>query len=342
MFNHQPLPRLILTLAVLFGAAAHAEESRPGLASAERLAVFGDSLSDTGNKFAVRGTVNQAPYDGLNEFGVPSDPYLTDAGAYFSNGKVWIELVGDALGDFGASRPALGAWPQAMNYAWGGARALSPLQPDDNRHLDAQVSAYLEEALHDIDPDTLHVVFIGGNDMVDALIQLSSGAPFPEVLGRVAATVGSIDQNIQRLIDAGARRFLLLNVPDVGLIPAIRHPGGKGLLSCFAELANRGETSSCPNVPINLQIPDSLSAVAERRRIQGLEVTAVDTFTFIRTLADNPAGFGFENVTDMCVTPLVAPFECADPSAYLFWDGLHPTKATHRLLAAHVVNRLGR
>ena len=57
---------------------------------------------------------------------------------------------------------------------------------------------------------------------------------------------------------------------------------------------------------------------------------------------DDPIGFGFENVADMCVSPLVAPYECADPNAYLFWDGLHPTRATHRLLAAHVINRLGR
>jgi phospholipase/lecithinase/hemolysin len=186
------------------------------------------------------------------------------------------------------------------------------------------------------------VLFIGGNDMVDALVLLREGAAFHEALARVTATVTSVDHHMQRLIDAGARRFLLLNLPDVGLVPAIQNPAGKGLASCFAELANLGETSSCPGVPFLLQIPDNLDAVADRFTAQGLEVTQVDTFAFIRALASNPSGFGFSNAADSCVTPLVAPYACAAPNAYLFWDGLHPTQATHRLLAALVLNRLGR
>jgi len=334
------LGAVVLCLGAL-ALPAHAEVAGTGYAGAEHMVVFGDSLSDTGNKHAIRGLVNEAPYDGLNEFGVPSDPYVTEDGIYFANGTIWIDAVGEALGDFGASRPVLGPWPHAGNYAWGGARAVPPPVADGNRHLSQQVSNYLDDVGYQIDPATLHVVFIGGNDMVDALIMLSSGVPFQDVLARLAYTVGTIDQNLQRLIDAGARRFLLLNVPDVGLVPAVQNPGGKAMLTCFTELVNQGETSSCPNVPVTLQIPDSLAAVSDRVAAQGLEVTTVDTFTFIRALAGNPAGFGFTDVSSMCVSPLVAPYECADPNASLFWDGLHPTQATHRLLAAHVINRLG-
>jgi outer membrane lipase/esterase len=313
----------------------------PGLALSERIVVFGDSLSDTGNKYAIRGLVNGAPYEGLNEFGVPTDPYLTDEGIYFSNGPVWIEMVGAALGDFGSNRPASGRWPQALNYAWGGARAVAPLVDAGNQHLGSQITSYLDDVGHEIDPESLHVIFIGGNDMVDALILLGQGAPFHEVLARIDATVATVDYQAKRLVDAGARRFLLLNVPDLGLAPAIDNPVGKGFVTCFSELANRGETRGCPNLPFPVQISDHLAAVGDRLSAGGLEVTQVDTFSFVRTLADNASSFGFSNVTDMCLMPLVVPYGCADPNAYLFWDGLHPTQAAHRLLAALVLNRLG-
>ncbi|MGD8417105.1 MAG: SGNH/GDSL hydrolase family protein [Pseudomonadales bacterium] len=332
---------IALVLAAVLCMPVLAIGDTPGYARAQHLVVFGDSLSDTGNKYAVRGLVNDPPYDGLNEFGVPSDPYSTEDGIYFSNGSVWIEKVAAVLGDFGASRPALGDWPLAGNYAWGGAHANPPPFDDGNRHLEAQVTAYLDDVGYDVRPDTLHVIFIGGNDVVAALLMLSGGTPFPDVLAHLGFTVGAVDQALQRLTDAGARRFLVLNVPDVGLIPAVAHPGGKALLSCFSELVDFGRTSRCPGVGVSLELPDSLAGVAERRAGEGLEVTTVDTYAFIRALADSPESLGYSNVADKCVTPLVAPYACPNPNAYLFWDGLHPTEATHRLLAALVLNRLG-
>lgn len=340
--NHSTSIRLAaLITAVVLTAPLHAAADDSGYAAAQRLVVFGDSLSDTGNKYELSGLVNQAPYDGLNPFGVPADPYLTDDGIYYSNGTVWIETLGNELGDFHSARAAKGSWPHASNYAIGGARANPPPVDNGSQHLESQVTAYLNDVDHQIDADVLHVIFIGGNDIVDGLILLGNGTPFQDLIARLGYTVSAVDQNLQRLIDAGARRFLLMNVPDVGLIPAVANPGGKAILSCFSELVNTGASASCPNVPVTLQLPDSLAAVAERLTAQGLDVTAVDVFGFIRGLAQNPASFGFSNVTEKCVSPLVAPFTCSNPNGYLFWDGLHPTQATHRLLAARAINALG-
>jgi phospholipase/lecithinase/hemolysin len=45
-------------------------------------------------------------------------------------------------------------------------------------------------------------------------------------------------------------------------------------------------------------------------------------------------------VTTACITPNVAPFTCRHPNAFLFWDGVHPTRAGHALVAAEAARVL--
>jgi outer membrane lipase/esterase len=46
-----------------------------------------------------------------------------------------------------------------------------------------------------------------------------------------------------------------------------------------------------------------------------------------------PSAFGLTNATSACVTPNMAPFTCHHADGFLFWDGIHPTKAGHAILA---------
>ena len=45
------------------------------------------------------------------------------------------------------------------------------------------------------------------------------------------------------------------------------------------------------------------------------------------------AAFGLTNVTTACITPEIAPFFCETPDEFLFWDGIHPSKAVHTIVA---------
>jgi phospholipase/lecithinase/hemolysin len=54
----------------------------------------------------------------------------------------------------------------------------------------------------------------------------------------------------------------------------------------------------------------------------------------------SPTAFGLMNVTMACITPGVAPFVCRNPDSYLFWDGIHPTRAVHEILAEHAAELL--
>jgi phospholipase/lecithinase/hemolysin len=72
----------------------------------------------------------------------------------------------------------------------------------------------------------------------------------------------------------------------------------------------------------------------------GMEVTAVDVFSFISGVAMQPQMFGLTNVTESCVMPKQSPSLCAQPNHYLFWDGIHPTRYVHRMLASLVLGLL--
>ena len=90
----------ILILAISFTASTDAKQNHGGGPGREapftKIYAFGDSLSDTGNLFALTG-------------GFPPPPYFEGR---VSNGIVWIEYLADAMGmDF----------ESVVNYAFAGA-----------------------------------------------------------------------------------------------------------------------------------------------------------------------------------------------------------------------------
>jgi phospholipase/lecithinase/hemolysin len=69
---------ILFSLAALLPVSLHA-----GTYSA--IVAFGDSLTDTGNKYVATGLANTPPYDLLDAFRVPDGPY-TRGGLHHSNG----------------------------------------------------------------------------------------------------------------------------------------------------------------------------------------------------------------------------------------------------------------
>ena len=53
-----------------------------------------------------------------------------------------------------------------------------------------------------------------------------------------------------------------------------------------------------------------------------------------------PEDFGLLNGSGHCVMPGIPPFACKNPDDYLFWDGTHPTKAAHGVIAKEVAAKL--
>ena len=323
--NVPTLSRTITALSFGVTLAAIAAPALSQPARPDRVVVFGTSLSDSGNAFAWLGEPeNQGcgtrqmvpPFDALDELLVPDGPYAT-GGHHVTNGATWVEGMARGLARAGNARPALASESaQASNYATSGARAVGGFPCRFN--LPDQVAAYVSD-FGATSAGTLVVIEIGGNDVRDALITAAGGGNPAPVIGNALTSFAG---TIAYLHSTGARRFLVTTVPDIGKSPALQTldqviPGAAWLGGFLASQYNTGMAL----------------AVAQLSALPGNDIRVLDLHAALNQVIDNPGGYGFVNVTDACVTPNQPPFRCSGPDTYVFWDGIHPTKAFHALVA---------
>ena len=277
----------------------------------QRFVVFGDSLSDPGNALVLLRKFEKPPFDSL----IPAAPYARGAG-HFSNGATWIEQLSLREHAAPSAGPALLLPRLFSNYAVGGATA-GALSPFD---LSTQVSAFLHDFRARAPEQALYVVWVGGNDVRAALQALAVDPTGATSAGILTQAIESIAINLHTLQFAGARKFLIANAPDVGLTPAVRlqGPAAQGAASFLSARFNAGLAQALQGVEAALDV----------------QIARLDVFSILHEVVAAPATAGLTNVTDACIrlNVTVGAF-CARPNDYLFWDGIHPTAAGHRILA---------
>jgi phospholipase/lecithinase/hemolysin len=321
--NFAPILLAACMLAAPLGVAAQARF--------DGLVVFGTSLSDPGNAFALRGGTNTPPDYDVDPFLVPSSPYAR-GGHHFSDGATWVEQLARALGQAASANPALAnRSKKAANYAVGGARANDK---PDSFDLAEQTGAFLNDRGGVAPGGALYVVEMGGNDVRDAIVAYvgaGGGANGELAAGAViGGALQSIGDNIFALYRAGARRFLVWNAPNLGLTPAIRaldsvSPGAVALANALSVGFNQG---------LEFQVLAGLSG------LPGIEIMSFDLYGRLQAIVADPSAFGLSNVTSACITPQSAPYHCKEFKEYLFWDGIHPTAAAHAVVAQQVADTL--
>ena len=280
--------------------------------------VFGDSLSDSGNAARLQ------PLPAGTSFTTNPDP-------------VWAEIVAENFGASGMNSLAGGA-----NYAFAGAcvNPPTPCTTDEfPSHLrpprvTQQIGAYLSSRSDQADPNALYAVWGGANDVADSLLNDPANAPLHTV-----AAVGVNVAQIRSLQEAGARRILVFNLPDLTKSP-------------YA--VNLGPTAQGPLTQLGTAYNEQLYA-GIRENENG--IVPINVFAFFNEVLENPGTYGFTNVTGTaCGEPdageavsircgpedsgYPVTYEPGANSQYLFADRSHPSGAMHAMIASAATSTL--
>ena len=305
--------RLIRACAVLVAVIAPlgtTAMAKPG--DFDRIVAFGDSLMDSGNAFVLTGELSTPPFKP-----VPSAAYAI-GGHHFSNGRTWVEVLGQALGLQRSTGPSVRNPGVFSNYAVGGSRAREDARGVSASHQLAQfLSAGPAPA------DALYIFGFGGNDVRDAL-QLGpiNGPPI------FVEAIGAIRDNLLALCTAGARHILVANVANIGTTP---------FAQLFGEPAITGATmaSAAVNNGVQQNIVFFVQPRCPTTRFYTLDLFGLSTAIFAY-----PSGFGFVDAQPCLEFGVTGNAICSNPNRKFFWAGIHPTEAGHALLASEAVKLL--
>ncbi|HWW08503.1 SGNH/GDSL hydrolase family protein [Collimonas sp.] len=327
-------------VGVMLMACASAAPARPF----SRIVVFGDSYSDAGNANG-----SQALSRSLLQ---PNGPVAVDAAlsqveapdrvhywqGHWSNGKTAVEKLAArykiALDDYAVG----GAKSDAGNYyTW-----LTP-------YIKTGVLGQIERFKKTLgskagDPDALCVIFISANDLflyVDSNVADSSAMPLTTSALQALAdqSVANIDTALQALTALGAKRVMVVGVPDLSLLPWARGQNFQGLVKKPVNFVNESKTFQDR---INSRLASELPSSAHRL---GIQVYYFDYLAASVEIRKNAVKNGYRNLTDACQPGgSTGNFRaaCSNPDSYYFWDEYHPTRRTHQLIANAMYKALER
>lgn len=251
------MKKIIMFFSLLFMSHVFA-------APLSKVIFFGDSLSDNGNVYKLfLKTIPKSP------------PYFKGR---FTNGPTWAEYVGKYYYDK--------YYIDFDIYAYGGATAIYH-NPTPKfaapKTLTQEVNDYLTDTLGEDKSQTLYSILIGGNDY---LFDQNDNAD--ELTTKVT---GKIISQMQRLMNEGAKNFVVFNLPDLSKTP-------------FADTNGFNDKLYTLSVMHNTKLADEINNL--KLKNPNVKIVFVDIFSFMTDVIHDPAKYNnrfhvnITNTVDAC------------------------------------------
>ena len=247
---------------------------------------FGDSLSDVGNDYIASG-------------GTQPSPAADYSNGRFTNGGNWLDYLAH---DLGVAAP-VASLAGGSDYAFGGASTGSgtttyaPGEAVPN--VGTQIAMYL--STNTPTSGELFTIWAGANNL---LIGNQTNPLVP---------AQDIANEITTLAQAGAKQFLVPNLPLLGEIPA-----ASGYTAAQQQALNAW------SIGFNQALQSEATMLSASL---GVQIHLVNIQGLFQQVLANPANFGFTNVTGSAINSSL------NGNGYLFWDQEHPTTAADALIA---------
>ncbi|XP_010459698.1 PREDICTED: GDSL esterase/lipase At1g20120-like [Camelina sativa] len=306
---------------------------------------FGDSIIDTGNNnnLTTETRCNFPPY-GMNfPSGVATDR--------FSNGKVASDYISEFLG----VKPIVPAYfdPDVqledlltgVSFASGGS-GYYPLTPKISRvksmldqltyfqrHITRVKRLIGKEKTDQLLAKGVSVVVAGSNDLV--ITYYGQGAQWlkDDINYYTSKMANSAASFVMQLYEYGARQIAVLGTPPLGCVPLQRTLKGGLRRDCAQDINYASQL-------FNAKLSITLDELA--KTLPNSNIIYIDIYSAFSHIIEYSSDYGFEEIKKGCcgtgfveAGPLCnrfTPFLCSNVSAYMFWDGFHPTQRFYKIL----------
>ncbi|KAJ5492633.1 hypothetical protein N7539_001379 [Penicillium diatomitis] len=261
-----------------------------------------------------------------------------------TGGRVWPEYVHQYSG------------ATVYDYAVSGAVCDSVFASSPRNGVkQAQIPAFLadQDYFRSRDPkqvlrsnhEAVYAIWIGTNDIGNGVFFTDSqpaGLP-------LSSYVDCVFEQLDRLHAVGARRFVLMNIAPLELTPQYATPENGGLArprywpektqynSNLTQISEKmRQYSTLVNDIYKFQIPYELKI---HRRYKGSHFALFDVHSLMSDIWHNPSAY-LNGSAPLNVTGMAADTPSKDWDSYLWYDELHPSEQTDRVIAREFVDVL--